>query len=227
MSGSTGEAAVADGTDTARALEPAPSRGARIRAWFAALLRSVTALVVTLAVLAALAGVTDVVLHVTRHTNTTTNSYSGINTVHVVLDGDISLNVVGRKSGASGVSVSTTSTNTPFDDAVQTEDVVGGNLYLTERCPDSRCVAQMTLTLSAQDQVSITAGNALRLDDSVIELNGIEGNVSVLAAPAKVVVAKTVATGAVVGVLQCDTAADCQGVQTASHGSGGSGSLGN
>lgn len=185
---------------------------ARIRAWFKALLRAGLALVITLAVLAVAAGVTDVVLHVTRHTSTYSTSYSGITGVVVVLDGDISLHVAGVAQPGTGATLTAVDTSTPFDDPVRTEDVIGGTLYLTERCPDSRCSVELTLTVNTNDTVNVVAGNGLRLAESVIELDGIDGRTSVIADPAKVVVLHTMATGAVFGQLECDTAVDCRGI---------------
>ncbi|HEX4787425.1 MAG TPA: hypothetical protein VH372_03110 [Actinospica sp.] len=193
-------------------------RGRRIRNWFGALLRSAIALVITLVVLAVAGGITDVVLHVTRHTSTSSTAYAGIDGVVVVLDGDISLNVVGQPQSDGKATLSSVDTSTPFDDPVRTGDVVGGTLYLTERCPDSRCSAQLTLTVNTDDTVNVVSGNGLRLDESVVELRGIVGQASVLADPARVIVINTIATGAVIGRLQCDTVVDCRDITAYSKG---------
>lgn len=189
-----------------------PSRRARIGEWFRALLRSAVALVATLAVLAVLGGVTDVVLHVTRHTSRNTSTYSEVDGVVVVLDGDVSLSVVGRTQGGQGASLAAVDTSTPFDEPVRTADVIAGTLYLTERCPDSRCSAQLTLTVDTNDAVGISAGNADDLSQAVIEFDGIDGQASVMAAPATLVVIHTIATGAVMGPVRCDTEVDCRDV---------------
>lgn len=186
----------------------------RTRIWFAALLRSAFALVLTLVVLALFGGVTDVVLHVTRHTSSNSASFNGIDAVNVVLDGDISLTVLGRPGRGTTASLSAVDTSTPFDDPVRSTNVIGGALYLTESCPDSRCTAQLTLMLNANDHVNVIAGNALRLNQSVIDFNGISGNATVQAAPAKLIVTSTIVTGAVFGTIECDTFADCSGVAT-------------
>lgn len=189
--------------------------GGRIRAWFKALLRAAIALVITLAVLAVAGTITDIELHVTRHTSTNSTSYAGIRGVVVVLDGDISLHVVGRAQPGTAATLSAVDTSTPFDDPVRTDDVIGATLYLTERCPDSRCSVDLTLDVDTNDTVDVVAGNGSRLAESVIELDGIVGAAHVLADPAKVVVLHTMATGAVLGQLQCDTVVDCRGIATA------------
>ena len=212
MSGSTPESP-SPSTDAA-AEDPPASFGDRVRIWFASLFRSATALVLTLLILAVCGGVTDVVLHVTRHTSTNSTSFSGINAVNVVLDGDVSLNVAGQSNGTTGATLSAVDTSTPFDDPIRTAFVVGGTLYLTERCPDSRCTAQLTLDINANDQVEIVAGNALRLNDAVVDISGINGQASVQLAPGKLVVTNTIVTGAVLGDVECDTDVDCRAVAT-------------
>ena len=193
-------------------------RGGRVRIWFAALLRSATALVLTLVILAICGVVTDVVLHVTRHSSSASATFSGINAVDVVLDGDVSLSVVGQtESGSaagSNVTLAAVDTSTPFDDPIRSASVIGGTLYVTERCPDSRCTSQLTLTLDTNDQVNIVAGNALRLNDAVIDLTGIDGQTNVQVAPGKLIVTNTIVTGAVIGTVECDTDVDCRGVLT-------------
>jgi hypothetical protein len=186
----------------------------RIRLWFAALLRSATALVLTLVVLTILGGVADVVLHVTRHASSNSASYSGITAVDVVLDGDVSLSVVGRSDGDSTAMLAATDTSTPFEDPTRSTSVIGGTLYLTERCPGSRCTAQLTLTVDTNDQVKIVAGNALRLDDAVINVSGIDGQTNVQLAPGKLIATDTIVTGAVIGEVECDTVVDCRNVAT-------------
>lgn len=191
----------------------APSRPDRIRAWFAALGRALTALVITLVVLGLLGGVTDVVLHEVRHTDTSTSAYQDVSSVVVVLDGDVSLTVVGNATGSTAT-LTASDTSTPFDDPVRTTDLIGATLYLTERCPDSRCTSQLSLTVRPDTNVSVVAGNALRLDSSVIDLDGITGQATVMAAPAKVFISGTVASGAVLGTLSCDSDADCSNIAT-------------
>ena len=191
-----------------------PSRSARIAEWFRALLRSAVALVATLVVLAVLGGVTDVVLHVTRHTSRNTSTYSSIDGVVAVLDGNVSLSVVGQTQGGQGATLTAADTSTPFDDPVRTVEVIGGTLYLTERCPDARCSAQLTLTVPTDDTVAISAGNAVDLEQAVVEFNGIDGQATVMGAPASVVVIHTIVTGAVFGPLTCDTEVDCRDIAT-------------
>jgi hypothetical protein len=186
----------------------------RVRIWFAALLRSATALVLTLVILALLGGVTDVVLHETRHTSANTTAFSGIQAVNVVLDGDISLTVLGKPGNQTGAILNAVDTSTPFDDPVRTANVIGGTLYLTEHCPDSRCTAQITLMLDSSDEVNVVAGNALRIDQAVLDFNGMAGRSTVQAAPGKLIVTDTVVTGAVIGQVECDKFEDCSGVAT-------------
>lgn len=192
----------------------APDRRERIRSWFGGLGRALTALAITLAVLGVLGGVTDVVLHEVRHTNTSSTSYAEVASVVVVLDGDVSLTVTGNASGRTAT-LTAQDTSTPFDEPVRTTDVIGATLYLTERCPDSRCSAVLNLSLRPDASVSVTAGNALRLGSAVIEISGIRGGATVLAAPAKVLISDTVASGAILGTLSCDAPADCANVVTA------------
>jgi hypothetical protein len=200
------------------------SRIARIRAWLRALLRAFLALVATLAVLAAFGGVTDVVLHETRHTTRNSSTFTSIDAVVVVLDGNVSLTIDGRTQGGGGANagagaqdatLSAVDTSTIFDDPVRTVDVIGGTLYLTERCPDARCSVQMTLALDTDDSVSVASGNALDLDEAVVEFDGIDGQASVMADPATVVAVHTIVTGAAIGEVRCDTEVDCRDIATA------------
>jgi hypothetical protein len=162
--------------------------------------------------------VTDVVLHTTRHTSSNSQVFTGIRAVNVVLDGDISLTVLGQGNGRTDATLNATDTSTPFDDPVRTTSVIGGTLYLTERCPDSRCTAQLTLMVNLKDQVNVVAGNALRMDQAVIDFNGISGKATIQAAPAKLIVTNTVVTGALIGTIECDTIPDCTGVVTSAAG---------
>ena len=194
---------------------PETSRTARIRAWFRALLRAFAALVATLALLAVLGGVTDVVLHVTRHTSSNSSTYTSIDAVVVVLDGNVSLTVDGQTQGdAQNATLSALDTSTAFDDPIRTVDVIGGTLYLTERCPDSRCSVQLTLNVNTDDTVSVAAGNADDLSEAVVEFDGIDGQTSVMADPATVVAIHTIVTGAAFGELRCDTEVDCRDIAT-------------
>lgn len=186
----------------------------KARIWFAALLRSAVVLVLTLVILAILGGITDVVLHTTRHTSANSESFNDIHAVNVVLDGDISLTVLSQANGRTDANLNAVDTSTPFDDPVRSTSVIGGTLYLTERCPDSRCTAQLTLMVNLNDEVNVVAGNALRVDQAVIDFNGISGRVTVQAAPGKLIVTNTVVTGAVFGQVECDTFKDCSGVAT-------------
>jgi hypothetical protein len=214
--GSTGTAETTETAETAAGEDGSGSgrQGGKVRIWFSALLRSATALVLTIVILALCAGVADVVLHVTRHTSSNSASFAGVTAVDVVLDGDVSLNVVGQTSGASTATLATVNTSTPFDGPTRAASVVGGTLYLTERCPDSRCTSQLTLTVNTNDQVNIVAGNALRLSDAVIDIRGIDGQASVQADPGTLIVTNTIVSGAVIGTVECDTEVDCQGVTT-------------
>jgi hypothetical protein len=214
--GSTGTAETAATTEPAVGGDPSGSgrRRGKVRIWFSALLRSATALVLTIVILALCAGVADVVLHVTRHTSSNSASFAGVTAVDVVLDGDVSLNVVGQANGDSAATLATVNTSTPFDGPTRAVSVVGGTLYLTERCPDSRCTSQLTLTVNTNDQVDIVAGNALRLSDAVIDIRGIDGQASVQADPGTLIVTNTIVSGAVIGIVECDTEVDCQGVMT-------------
>jgi hypothetical protein len=186
----------------------------KARIWFAALLRSAVVLVLTLVILAILGGVTDVVLHETRHTSSNFESFNDIDAVNVVLDGDISLTVLGQANGRTNATLNAVDTSTPFDDPVRSTSIIGGTLYLTERCPDSRCTAQLTLMVNVNAEVNVVAGNALRLDQAVIDFRGISGRATVQAAPGRLIVTDTVVTGAVFGQVECDTFKDCSGVAT-------------
>lgn len=213
MSGEEPIGAQAQEPDT-EAGSAAETRSDRIRAWFYSLGRALTALVITLAVLGVLGTVTDVVLHEVRHTTSSTSTYAGVSSVVVVLDGDVSLTVVGRGTDHTAT-LTAADTSTPFDDPARSADIIGATLYLAERCPDSRCSAQLSLTVRPDVHVSVVAGNALRMDSAVINLDGISGGATILAAPAKVFVTNTMTTGAVLGTLSCDAATDCQHIATA------------
>jgi len=229
-SGSSGSSQALASSSSASVSGPGPSESAerpaprdgKVRIWFAALLRSAVVLVLTLIVLAVLGGVSDVVLHVTRHSSSSAATFSAIDAVDVVLDGDISLSVVGRTDGGTGATLAAVDTSTPFDDPIRTTAVIGGTLYLTERCPDSRCAAQLTLTLNTNDEVEVVSGNALRLDDAVVDIAGIDGQTIARVAPGKLIVTNTIVTGAVIGTVECDTDVDCRGVVTAPGTSRGS-----
>lgn len=186
----------------------------KARIWFGALLRSAVALVSTLIILAVFGGVTDVVLHTTRHTSSNSQTFNDIDVVDVVLDGDISVSVLGQTDGRTGVTVNAVDTSTVFDEPARSTNVIGKTLYLTERCPDSRCTAQLTLMLNTHDRVNVIAGNALRLDQAVIDFSGLAGGATVQAAPGKLVVTGTVVTGAILGAVECDTIEDCGGIAT-------------
>jgi len=198
----------------AEAGSAAATRPDRIRAWFGGLGRALIALALTLAVLAVLGTVTDVVLHEVRHTTDNTSTYAGVSSVVVVLDGDVSLTVLGRATGHTAT-LAAADTSTPFDEPERSTDVIGTTLYLTERCPDSRCSAQLSLTVRPDAHVSVVAGNALRMDSAVIDFDGLGGGATIQAAPAKVFVNKTMTSGAVLGTLSCDVVTDCLDIATA------------
>jgi len=65
------------------------------------------------------------------------------------------------------------------------------------------------------------AGNALRLNEAVVDVSGIDGQTTVQLAPGKLIATNTIVTGAVIGAVQCDTDVDCRGVATPTSASRG------
>lgn len=186
-----------------------------VRIWFRALLRSLVAIVVTLAVLAAVGFTADVILHRVVHTSHTGESYAGISTVEIVLDGDGAVSVSGLPRNGSNsvppVSLTETDSSTMFDHPQRTVDRIGGTLYIAVHCPDSLCSADLGVSVPAATPVTLRVGNALRLDRATVTINGMSGPISLTAWPAKVSVSNSTSTvtGDVTGSVSCSAPAVC------------------
>jgi hypothetical protein len=185
-----------------------------IRMWFRALMRSLVAIVVTLAVLAAVGFTADVILHRVIHTSHTDDTYSGISAVEIVLDGDGAVSVSGlpgNGSAAQPVTFAETDSSTMFDHPQRTVDQIGGTLYIAVHCPDSLCSADLGVSVPAATPVTLRVGNALRLDRATVTITGMSGPIGLTAWPAKVSVSDSTSTvtGDVAGSVSCGAPAVC------------------
>lgn len=186
-----------------------------IRTWFRALLRSLVAILVTLAVLAAVGFTADVILHRVTHTSHNDETYAGISAVEIVLDGDGAVSVSGLpKNGSASaqpVNFTETDSSTMFDHPQRTVDQIGGTLYIAVHCPDSLCSADLGVSVPAATPVTLHVGNALRLDRATVMINGMSGPIGLTAWPAKVSVSdsSSIVTGNVAGSVSCGAPAVC------------------
>ena len=185
-----------------------------IRTWFRALLRSLVAILVTLAVLAAVGFTADVVLHRVIHTSHSNDTYAGISAVEIVLDGDGAVSVSGlpqNGSAAQPVTFTETDSSTMFDHPQRTVDQIGGTLYIAVHCPDSLCSADLGVSVPAATPVTLRVGNALRLDRATVAITGMSGPIDLTAWPAKVSVSDSTSTvtGDVAGSVSCGAPAVC------------------
>jgi hypothetical protein len=186
-----------------------------IRMWFRALLRSLVAIVVTLAVLAVVGFAADVILHRVTHTSHTNDTYDGISAVEIVLDGDGAVSVSGLpKNGSNSaqpVNFTETDSSTMFDHPQRTVDRIGGTLYIAVHCPDSLCSADLGVSVPAATPVTLRVGNGFRLDRATVTVNGMSGPIGLTAWPAKVTVtdSTSIVTGDVAGSISCGAPAIC------------------
>lgn len=192
----------------------APEAAARldgIRLWFAALFRALVSILVTLAVLALLGYAADVALHRYTRASSSSSQYSHIYEVDVVVDGDGSVNVTGTPSGDHQVTLDENDRSTVFGHPQRAVSVLGGTLFVTVRCPDSFCTADLALTASPDTQVNVRVGNALRLDHAAVTIKNLTGPVNLSAWPANVTIANSssLVTGMVAGTLECGVPAVC------------------
>jgi hypothetical protein len=190
--------------------EAATERG-RVRLWFAALFRALFVIVLTLAVLAALGYVADVGLHRVTHTSRSNATYQHIYEVDVVVDGDGSVAVTGSPSTQREVALDETDRSTIFDSPQRAVSVIAGTLFVSVRCPDSLCTANVLLTTPPDTRVNIRVGNALRLDQANVAISNLTGPVDVSAWPANVTIkgSSSLVTGMVAGSLTCGVPAVC------------------
>ena len=190
--------------------EAATERG-RVRLWFAALFRALFIIVLTLAVLAALGYVADVWLHRVTHTSRSNATYQHIYEVDVVVDGDGSVAVTGSPSTQREVALDETDRSTIFDRPQRAVSVIAGTLFVSVRCPDSLCTANVMLSTPPDTRVNIRVGNALRLDQANVAISNLTGPVDVSAWPANVTVkdSSSLVTGMVAGSLTCGVPAVC------------------
>lgn len=192
------------------ALQAATERGG-VRLWFAALFRALFIIVVTLAVLAALGYAGDVALHRVTHTSRSSTTYDHIYEVDVVVDGDGSVAVTGSPSAQREVALDETDRSTIFGGAQRAVSVIAGTLFVSVRCPDSLCSANLMLSTPPDTRVNIRVGNALRLDQAKVDISNLTGPVDVSAWPANVTVknSSSLVTGRVAGSVTCGVPAVC------------------
>ena len=190
--------------------EAATERGG-VRLWFAALFRALFIIVLTLAVLAAIGYVADVGLHRVTHTSRSNATYQHIYEVDVVVDGDGSVAVTGSPSTQHEVALDETDRSTIFDSPQRAVSVIAGTLFVSVRCPDSLCTANVMLSTPPDTRVNIRVGNALRLDQANVAISNLTGPVDVSAWPANVTVknSSSLVTGMVAGSLTCGVPAVC------------------
>lgn len=190
--------------------EAAAGRGGA-RVWFAALFRALFTIVLTLAILAALGYAADVGLHRITHTSPSNAMYSHIYEVDVVVDGDGSVAVTGSPSAQREVALDETDRSTLFDHPQRAVSVIAGTLFVSVRCPDSLCTANLALSTPPDTRVNIRVGNALRIDQATVEVSNLTGPVDVSAWPANVTVknSTSLVTGMVAGSVTCGVPAVC------------------
>jgi hypothetical protein len=191
--------------------EAATERGGGVRLWFAALFRALFIIVLTLAILAALGYAADVALHRVTRTSHSSATYTHIYEVDVVVDGDGSVAVTGSPSAQREVALDETDKSTIFDHAQRAVSVIAGTLFVSVRCPDSLCIADLSLSTPRDIRVNIRVGNALRLDKATVEVSNLTGPVDLSAWPANVTIknSSSLVTGMVAGSLTCGVPAVC------------------
>jgi len=182
-----------------------------VRLWFAALFRALWVIILTLAVLAVLGYAADVILHRVTHTSHSSTTYPHIYEVDVVLDGDGSVSVNGATSNTHGVTLAEADNATMFGHPQRAISVIGGTLFISVRCPDSLCTADLNVSAAPDTHVNIHVGNALRLDRADVDVKGMTGLIDVSAWPANVTVTRSTSlvTGDIAGSLTCDAPAVC------------------
>ncbi len=182
-----------------------------IRLWFAALFRALFVILLTLVILALLGYAGDVALHRFTRTSHSSSQFSHIYQVEIVVDGDGAVDVTGTPNGSHQITLDETDRSTVFGHPQRTVSVIGGTLFVTVRCPDSYCTADLALTASPDTQVNIRVGNALRLDHATITVRNLNGPVNLSAWPANVTIANSssLVTGMVAGKLDCGVPAVC------------------
>ncbi len=104
-----------------------------------------------------------------------------------------------------------TDKSTVFDHPQHVASVIAGTLFVSVRCPDSLCTANLALSTPPNTRVNIRVGNALRLDHATVEISNLTGPVDVSAWPAIVTVknSSSTVTGMVAGSLTCGVPAVC------------------
>ena len=190
--------------------EAAAERGG-VRLWFTALFRALFIIILTLAILAALGYATDIALHRITHTSRSSATYEHIYEVDVVVDGDGSLAITGSPSATREVAVDETDKSTVFDHPQRAVSVIAGTLFVSVRCPDSLCTANLALSTPPDTRVNIRMGNALRLDQASVDVSNLTGPVDVSGWPAIVTIknSTSLVTGMVAGSLTCGVPAVC------------------
>ena len=183
--------------------------GARL--WFAALFRALWIILLTLAILAVLGFAGDVVLHRVTRTSHSTATYTHIFEIDVVVDGDGSVAVTGTPSAAHDVTLTETDSSTTFGHPQRAVSVIGGTLFVSVRCPDAYCDANLGLAASPDTSLQIRIGNAFHLDRANVAIKGLTGPVDLSAWPANVTItgSTSLVTGGVAGSLECGVPAVC------------------
>lgn len=191
--------------------EAATERGGGVRLWFAALFRALFIIVLTLAILAALGYAADVALHRVTRTNHSSATYTHIYEVDIVVDGDGSVAVTGSPSVQREVALDENDKSTIFDHPQRAVSVIAGTLFVSVRCPDSLCTANLSLSTPPDARVNIRMGNALRLGQATVQVSNLTGPVDLSAWPANVTIksSSSLVTGMVAGSLTCGVPAVC------------------
>lgn len=194
----------------AAAPESSEGRGGA-RLWFAALFRALWVIVLTLAILAVLGYTADVVLHRVTRTAHSSATYTHIYEIDVVVDGDGSVNVTGTPSATHEVTLAETDDSTMFGHPQRAVSVIGGTLFVSVRCPDAYCDANLDVAAAPDTSLKIRIGNAFHLDRANVTVKGLTAPVDLSAWPANVTItgSSSLVTGAVAGSLGCGAPAVC------------------
>jgi hypothetical protein len=179
--------------------------------WFAALFRALWIILLTLAILAVLGFTADVVLHRITRTSHSSATYTHIYEIDVVVDGDGSVAITGTPSTTHQVTLTETDNSTMFAHPQRAVSVIGGTLFVSVRCPDAFCSADLGLAAPPDASLKIRIGNAFHLNRANVIVKGLTGPVDLSAWPANVTVtgSSSMVTGAVAGSLNCAVPAVC------------------
>jgi hypothetical protein len=151
------------------------------------------------------------VLHRVTRTSHSATTYTHIYEIDVVIDGDGSVAITGTPSTTHQVVLTETDSSTMFGHPQRAVSVIGGTLFVSVRCPDAFCAADLGLAATPDTSLKIRIGNAYHLDHANVTVKGLTGAVDLSAWPANVVVtgSASLVTGAVAGSLKCGEPAVC------------------